>query len=72
MLHQGSLIYEMSSTEERNRKPYALPVQCMPYKGLKDSEVMDIGNKVIQEMHKQGMKVAGMYFVSRAIVKGFL
>ena len=29
----------MISTEERNKKPYALPVQCIPYKGLKDSEV---------------------------------
>ena len=62
----------MISTEERNRKPYALPVQCMTYKGLKDSEVRDIGNKVIQEMDERGMKVAGMYFVSRAVVKGFL
>ena len=35
----------------------------------KNSEVRDIGNKVIQGMHKQGMKVAGIYF---AIVKSFL
>ena len=52
----------MISTEERNKKPYALPVQCIPYKGLKDSEVREIGNKVIQEMCKRDMKVAGMFF----------
>ena len=56
----------MISTEERNRKPYALPVQCLPYKGLKDSEIWDIGNKVIQEMHKRGMKVAGMFCMYNA------
>ena len=33
-----------------------------PYKGLKDSEIRDIGNKVIQEMHKWGMKIAGMFY----------
>ena len=26
----------MISPEERNKKPYAFPVQCIPYKGLKD------------------------------------
>ena len=52
----------MISAEERNRKPYALPVQCLPYKGLKDSEIRDIGNKVIEDMHKRGMKVAGMFY----------
>ena len=51
----------MISTEVQNRKLYALPVQCLPYKGLKDSEIRDIGNKVIQEMHNWGMKVAGMF-----------
>ena len=51
----------MISTEERSKKPYALPVQCLPYKGLKDGEVREIGNKVIQEMHKRNMKVAGKY-----------
>ena len=29
----------MISTETRNKKPYALPVQCIPYKSFKDSEI---------------------------------
>ena len=49
----------MISPEERNKKPYAFPVQCVPYKGLKDRQVREITNKVISEMTKK-MKVAGM------------
>lgn len=37
-------------------KPYALPVQCIPYQGLKD---VDLFNLVIKEMVQRGMKVAG-------------
>ena len=40
----------MVSPEERNRKPYALPVQCIPYKGLTDAKVRHLANKVIHEM----------------------
>lgn len=29
----------MVSSESRNRKPYALPVQCLPVKSLKDQQV---------------------------------
>ena len=50
----------MISPEGRNRKPYAFPVQCLPYKGLKDKQVREITNKVVSEMTKRGMKVAGM------------
>lgn len=49
----------MISPEERSTKPYAIPIQCIPYKGLKDSEVRDIVNKVIKEMWDRDMKVAG-------------
>ena len=51
----------MISTEDRRKKPYALPVQCVPYKGLSDSKVRELANNVIQEMVKRKMKVAGMY-----------
>lgn len=50
----------MISPEERCRKPYALPVQCVPYKGLPDNTVRRLINKVIKEMVQRGMKVAGM------------
>ncbi len=49
----------MISPEERCRKPYALPVQCIPYQGLKDVAVRDLFNLVIKEMVQRGMKVAG-------------
>ena len=49
----------MISSEERNKKPYALPVQCIPYKGLSDSKVRELANKLIYEMVDRNMKVAG-------------
>jgi len=49
----------MISNEERNKKPYALPVQCLPYKGLSDMKVRELANSIIQEMVKRKMKVAG-------------
>lgn len=49
----------MISEETRRRKPYALPVQCLPYKGLADSKVRRLANEIIREMCKRQMKVAG-------------
>ena len=49
----------MISSEERRKKPYALPVQCLPYKGLANSTVRDLVNAIIREMSKRHMKVAG-------------
>lgn len=49
----------MISSEEQRKKPYALPVQCLPYKGLADSTVRDLANGIILEMSKRQMKVAG-------------
>lgn len=47
------------SPEARNRKPYALPVQMIPYIGLNRSEIRDIINNVISEMSMRGMSVSG-------------
>lgn len=49
----------MISNEERNKKPYALPIQCLPYKGLSDSKVRELANHIITEMVQRKMKVAG-------------
>lgn len=49
----------MISNEERSKKPYALPVQCIPYKGLSDAKVRELANKIIREMVKRKMNVAG-------------
>lgn len=39
----------MISIETQSKKPYALPIQCIPYKSLKDSEIRDILNSVIRD-----------------------
>lgn len=49
----------MISPEERNKKPYAIPIQCIPYAGLGDLKLRSIVDKVIEQMTTRGMKVAG-------------
>ena len=53
----------MISTETRSKKPYALPVQCVPYASFKDSELRTLLNVVIKAMVELGMKVAGTYVI---------
>jgi len=53
----------MISNEERRKKPYAIPVQCIPYKSLTDLKVRELANKIIQEMTRRKMKVAGRMLV---------
>lgn len=53
------LLVFMISSEERKKKPYALPVQCLPYKGLSDAKARELANRVIGEMTRHSMKVAG-------------
>ena len=50
----------MISTELRNKKPYALPVQCIPYDGLKESDLRRLITQLVKEMVTHGMKVAGI------------
>ena len=51
----------MISSELRDRKPYALPVQCLPYAGLKESDIRRIVGDLMREMVAHGMNVAGKY-----------
>lgn len=50
----------MISPEECSTKPYALAIQCIPYKSLKDSEVQQIANSIVKEMVSRKMKIAGI------------
>ena len=50
----------MISTELHNKKPYALPVQCFPYDGLKENDLRRLITELIKEMVAHGMKVAGI------------
>ena len=38
----------------------ALPVQCIPYKGMHDTMARELANKIISEIVKQKMNVASM------------
>ena len=49
----------ITSNEERDKKPYALPIQCIPCKDLSDLKVHQLANKIIYEMDARNMKVAG-------------
>lgn len=49
----------MISSVTRNRKPYALPVQCLPIASLKDAQVRDLANIIVADMKRKQMKVAG-------------
>jgi len=53
----------MISSEDRRKKPYALPVQCIPYKGLTDAKIRLLANTIITEMVKWKMNVVGIYII---------
>lgn len=55
------LLVFMISPESRSQKPYALPIQCVPYKGLSVGAIRALQNKIIEEMVKRKMKMAGNY-----------
>ena len=56
----------MVSEEQRNKKPYALPVQYVPYHSIQDQYIRDLSKNLKEEMTKLGMKVVGklIYFNS--------
>ena len=51
----------MISAEQRNKKPYAVPVQCVPYAGLKESDMRNLVSTLCRNMIQCGMKVSGMF-----------
>ena len=53
----------MVSSEWRDHKPYALPVQCLPYAGLKEKDMRSIITDLVKEMVGLGMSVAGEHFI---------
>lgn len=48
------------SDERRNRKPYALPVQHVPYKSIKDQFLRDLTDSIKREMINMSLKPVGM------------
>ena len=49
----------MISSEKRNVKPYALPVQCIPYVSITHEMMRSLINTLIEEMVGRNMSVAG-------------
>ena len=49
----------MISSELRDVKPYALPVQCVPYRSLTQQQLRQLVSKLVKEMTSRGMKIAG-------------
>ena len=49
----------MISTQSRSKKPYALPVQCIPYVSMTHEHVRQILNNLISLMNERKMKISG-------------
>lgn len=50
----------MISSEQRQVKPYALPIQLLPYASIDESTMRNLIRDVLKTMAAQGMKVVGM------------
>jgi len=49
----------MISPAHRRKKPYAIPVQCVPYQGLKEKDIRRLVSELVKVMKQHGMKVIG-------------
>ena len=49
----------MISCDKRDKKPYAIPIQCVAYRGMKEAMLRRLTNQIVHEMHHREMKVAG-------------
>ena len=49
----------MISAEQRNVKPYALPVQCLPYHSINQVVMRQLLSDLVKEMKSRGMNVIG-------------
>ena len=49
------------SEEHRNKKPYSIPVQFVPYSSLKDQYIRDLTAGIKAEMVKMDLKPVGRY-----------
>ena len=58
----GYLLTFMISDELRKKKPYAVPVQFVPYKSIGDSQLRDLEVKLEKAMKNAGMTVVGEQF----------
>ncbi len=62
------VLVTMISPSQRNKKPYALPVSCIPYGSLSESKARTHLKSITTEMRKRKMKVAGKLNVESCIL----
>ena len=58
----------MISPESRLHQLYALPVQCLPIKSLKDNSVRGMADKIIQAMVDRNMNVSGKITIMLTVI----
>ena len=51
----------MISCEDRSRKPYAIPIQRVPYVGMNETNARKLIKAIIKAMVDGEMKVAGIF-----------
>ena len=51
----------MISCEDRSRKPYAIPIQCMPYVGMNETNARKRIKAIIKAMVDREMKLEGIF-----------
>lgn len=49
----------MISDERRNKKPYAVPIQCVSYRGMNEITGRKLVKTIVAEMNRRGMCVSG-------------
>ena len=55
------------SSELRDKKPYALPVQCLPYAGLKEVDICCLVSALCGKMMSYEMKVSGSVLTEKLL-----
>ena len=61
----------MISPEDRSKKPYGLPVECIPYAGMSHQTLRRLLNSLVKEMIDRNMSVVGkqvMHIVSNNVL----
>ena len=59
------LLIFMISDEQRNSKPYAIPVRVIKYKSITDSRLRVLTDELKTDMKRVGMKTVGMFFLQK-------
>ena len=57
-------VFVMISSEQRNIKLYAVPVQCLPYHSINQQVMRQLVCNLMKEMKSRGMKVSGRLIVA--------